>query len=470
MSDYNRPPPIFGFGSNNNQQPPPFSIPPPAADQACPMEICDEGPQQLNNTFMENHSINRASFQEIHSHQNQDFSLNKQFGIYEISVLISNQNDVGVALAKPIILEKMKENADCVFSPLSLNVLLSFVAAGAKGSTQHELLSFLKSTSLEQLNSLSAVLVNSVLVDGSRCGGPRLSFVNGAWVDQSLSFKPEFKNISDNVYKACSEQVDFAKHAEKVRAEVNNWVEKETNGLIKDLIPDNAVNNETRLILANALYFKGVWEQKFEASVTKEHDFLLLNGGTIKVPFMTSWKRQYISVYNGFKVLRLPYQQGQEMNRHFSMYIYLPDYKDGLQDLVQKVVSQSGFFKHHLPREKKLVGDFRIPKFKISYGIEASGVLKYLGLVLPFTEGLDDMVNCNLAVSQVYHKSFIEVNEQGTEAAAASAAVMSFGCAAVAVPEQVVDFVADHPFLFIITEDRTGSLLFMGSVVNPHTS
>lgn len=129
----------------------------------------------------------------------------------EIKRSISNQNYAGVTLAKPIIIKQVNNDANCVFSPLSINVMLSFIAAGAKGPAQEQLLSFLKSTSIEELNSLSSALVDFVLADCSRFGGPRLSFVSGAWIDQSVSFKPEFKNVADNIYKARSTQVDFKK-------------------------------------------------------------------------------------------------------------------------------------------------------------------------------------------------------------------------------------------------------------------
>ena len=256
--------------------------------------------------------------------------------------------------------------------------------------------------------------------------------------------------------------------AVEVTNEVNSWAEKETNGLVKDLLPPGSVDNSTRLIFANALYFKGAWNEKFDASITKDYDFHLLNGSSVKVPFMTSKKKQFIMAFDSFKVLGLPYKQGED-KRQFTMYFFLPETKDGLLALAEKLASESGFLERKLPNQKVEVGDFRIPRFKISFGFEVSNVLKELGVVLPFsvgglTEMVDSPVGQNLCVSNIFHKSFIEVNEEGTEAAAATSATIRLRSAM--LPTKI-DFVADHPFLFLIREDLTGTVLFIGQVLDP---
>ncbi|KAF7137345.1 hypothetical protein RHSIM_Rhsim07G0233400 [Rhododendron simsii] len=382
---------------------------------------------------------------------------------------ISNQTDFSLALANRVSLSESKDS-NLVFSPLSIHVVLGLIAAGSAGPTLAQLLSLLNSKSTDDLNSLSSQLVSLVLADGGPSGGPKLSFANGVWVDQSLSLKTSFKQVVDTVYKAVSSHVDFQTKAVEVSNEVNQWAEKETNGLIKEVLPSGSVDASTRLIFANALYFKGAWTAKFDASKTKDQEFHLLNGSSVQVPFMTSKKKQPVRAFDGFKVLGLPYKQGED-KRRFSMYFFLPNAKDGLSALMEKVSSESGFLDRHLPYQEVEVGEFRIPKFKISFGFEASKVLMGLGLVLPFSGdgGLTEMVDSptvgrNLYVSGIFHKSFIEVNEEGTEAAAASAAVlMQRG---LSIPGKI-DFVADHPFLFVIREDMTGVVLFIGHVLNP---
>jgi serpin B len=383
---------------------------------------------------------------------------------------IADQTDVALTLSKQLISTDAK-NTNLVFSPLSIHVILSLIAAGSKpgGPTQDQLLHFLRSKSTDHLNSFCSETVSVVFADGNAVGGPSLSFANGVWVDESFSLKPSFKQVVDNVYKAVANQADFQNKAPEVAAEVNTWAEKKTNGLIKEVLPEGSVDHMTRLVFANALYFKGAWDAKFDASKTKEQNFHLLNGGEVAAPFMTSKKKQFVRAFDNFKVLGLPYKQGND-KRRFSMYIFLPNANDGFSALAEKMSSNSGFLNKHLPYEQVEVGDFMIPRFKITFGFEASNVLKTLGLVLPFdgegglTEMVDSPVSRDLHVSSIFHKSFIEVNEEGTEAASASAAVIQLRSVAFGGK---IDFVADHPFLFFIREDMTGVVMFVGHVLNP---
>ncbi|XP_009365653.2 serpin-ZX [Pyrus x bretschneideri] len=377
---------------------------------------------------------------------------------------IINQNDVARRLTKQLVQTEGKQS-NLVYSPLSIHVVLSLIAAGSKGPTQEQLLSFLNSKSTDHLNSFASQLESVIFSDGSPVGGPKLAFANGVWVQKDLPLKPSFKQVVDTYYKAALALVDFQTNAAQVESEVNSWAEKETSGLIKNLLPPESLDSSTRLIFTNALYFKGAWTEKFDASATKEQDFHLLDGSAVKAPFMTNKNKQYVSAFDGFSVLGLPYKQGED-KRRFSMHIFLPQAKDGLPALVEKLGSESGFLDRYLPKQPVAVGDFRIPKFKISFGFEASNVLKSLGLVLPFVGpgGLTEMVDSpegeRLYVSSIFHKSFIEVNEEGTEAAAASAGVISDR-------RMPMTFVADRPFLFTISEETTGTVLFIGNLLNP---
>ncbi|XP_047319982.1 serpin-ZX-like [Impatiens glandulifera] len=390
---------------------------------------------------------------------------------------ISNQTDVSLSLAKQVLLRHAK-HSNSVFSPLSIHVVLSLIASGAKGSTLDELLSYLNSNSSEDLNSLSSQVIALVFAVDDHLGGPKLSFANAAWIDQSLSLKSSFKHVVEDVYKASCNQVDFQTKAVEITGKVNAWAEKETKGLIKELLPPGSVDSSSKLILTNALYFKGSWTEKFDASETEDRDFYLVNGNSVKVPFMTSYENQFVSAFDDFKVLGLPYEQGHD-KRSFSMYIFLPNSKEegGLTALVEKLNSQPpGFLDRHLPYKSARMGEFLIPKFKISFGFEASEVLMQLGLISPFTEGggLTEMVDDSsigqqLYVSKIFHKSFVQVNEEGTEAAAASAVCFEYTSLTISdVEDDPIDFVADHPFLFIIREDQTtGVILFIGQVFNP---
>ncbi|XP_026429108.1 serpin-Z2B-like [Papaver somniferum] len=400
-----------------------------------------------------------------------------------------------MTLAKDVWLGESK-NGNLVFSPFSMDIALGLLASGATGETLNQILGFLNSESLSNLNSVHSQLIDML---GKTQTEPKLSFVGGVWVSSSL--KPSFQQVAHAVYKAEAETVDFVNKSEEVLKKVNAWAAKKTNGLIQDLLPADAVNEKAKFILANALYFKGSWWQyQFKPSLTEMSKFYLLGGKeSIEVPFMSSesWRYQYISCYKSFKVLRLPYfRRNMEIRQHFSMYVVLPMQHDGLRELIEEVSSDpAAFLDQYLPVIYKSVPtrEFKVPKFKICFDFEAKSVLQEKGLVLPFdeykaelTEMLDaytgstlhvdsnkeeltENIGNKLHVSKVYHKCFVEIDEVGTEAAASTAIIgQAYACCGpLPPPPPPVDFVADHPFMFIIREEQSGAVLFMGHVLNP---
>lgn len=249
--------------------------------------------------------------------------------------------------------------------------------------------------------------------------------------------------------------------------EVNKWAANETRGKIEEFLSPDSVDENTRLILANALYFKGTWQKEFDSSATKEGTFNLLNGESVQVPMMTTKKNQFIKIVDDCKILHLPYFQGQD-NRSFSMYIILPNDISGLPELERKL--DLNFLENHLSQGSEVkVRSFQLPSFKVSSSVNATEIVKKMGLVLPFTDdaNFDDMVESvsgHLFISDVFHKSFVEVNEEGTEAAATTALKIRKSCA---IMYPIEDFIADHPFMFLIKEDKTGAMFFVGHVLNP---
>ncbi|XP_074282495.1 serpin-ZXA-like [Silene latifolia] len=380
-----------------------------------------------------------------------------------------SQNDVFMKLAQCLSTTEANDK-NFVFSPLSLHVVLSLIATGSSDSTRDELLGFLKSESVDELNKLCSDIASYILADGTPSGGPELRFANGVWVHDKVPLKLSFVDTVCGVYKASIANLDFSK-AKKVVSQVNKWVEDQTKGLIKEVLPSKAITPKTRLIISNALYFKGDWNVKFDKYNTRPYDFYFLNNGSIKVPFMTSYKKQYLKTTQHCKVLRLPYERGVDFDRQFSMYVFLPHERDGLWNLMEKLSSQPGFLEEHIPLRKVEVGQFRLPKFKILFDFEATKVLKSLGVEKPFVPGsLTNMVESeeDFYVSNIFQKSFIEVDEEGTEAAAVTTApVYGTLCASFYIPE---NFVADHPFMFMIREDISGVVLFIGHVMDPSLS
>lgn len=210
---------------------------------------------------------------------------------------ISNLTDVALRITKQLLTTEGK-GKNMVYSPLSLQVLLSSVTAGSKGPTKKQLLSFLKFKSSDELNSLVSHLVPLVLSDGSTRGGPCVNSANSLWVEQSLTVKPSFKRMLVNVYNAVFKEVSFATDPDKARVQVNSWTKKETKGLIPEALPSGSVDENTRLLLLNTIYFKGVWSDQFDPSETEECKFRLLDGSTVKAPFtIESYGWHYVSLF-----------------------------------------------------------------------------------------------------------------------------------------------------------------------------
>ncbi|KAM5587522.1 serpin-ZX-like [Rosa sericea] len=368
---------------------------------------------------------------------------------------ISNQTDVALEITKQLLQTELKDK-NMVYSPLSIHIVLSMIAADETGPSLDQFLSVLKSKSTDDLNSLAFNLVTAVLADGSASCGPCLNFANGLWVREPHSLESSYQQVLCNSYKASIKQVTMGTSSEEVRTEVNAWVKEQTRGLIPEILPPGSANGIR--ISANALYFKATWyEEYFHESETKEDVFHLLGGDIVdKVPFMTSSAEHCITAFEGFKALRLPYQASEDYKdcRSFSMWLLLPDAIDGLPALTHKVCSEPGFIDVHLRSwESVEVGKFLIPKFKISTRFEASDILGKLGLTA--------------RSSEMYHQAIIEVNEKDTTAAAATVDDMCFALCEDYRIKKKEDFVADHPFMFLIKEDRTGAVLFMGHVLNP---
>ncbi|KAF2570419.1 hypothetical protein F2Q70_00001489 [Brassica cretica] len=252
----------------------------------------------------------------------------------DLAEAMKKQNDVAMFLAGKVI-STLAKNSNLVFSPVSINAVLTMAANRREDKTLRSfILSFLRFSSTEELNAVFGEICSVVLADGSASGGPKIAALNGVWIDQSLSVDSSWQDlIIVNFFKAEFAQVDFSTNtkAEIVRMEVNAWALLHTNNLIKDLLPQGSVTFQTEWIYGNALYFKGSWENNHN--------------------------NQYVKAYDDFKVLRLDYQQGRDdADRKSSMYFYLPDKRDGLDNLLKRLTSTHGFLDSHIPRYKDRTG------------------------------------------------------------------------------------------------------------------
>ncbi|XP_020884644.1 serpin-ZX [Arabidopsis lyrata subsp. lyrata] len=367
---------------------------------------------------------------------------------------IENQNDGVFALAKHVI-ATAGEDSNVVFSPASINVSLSFIAANSFDTIKDQILDLLHASSTDELNGVASQILSVILVDGSEKGGLVISAANGVWLEKSLSVEPSFKELLKNFYSVAFNSVDFRTKASQVSEEVNSCVEKQTNGLITKILSPTHVPSLTDVIFANALYFNGRWQDKFDASLTKEDYFHRHDGSMVRVSFMTNeedlwmWR---IYVFDGFKHLKLHYQSGTDRDdhRYFSMEIYLPDEKDGLAAMLESLDSDPGILSGDTSGDWSSIGKLKVPKFSFSTDFEVTEALKGLGL--------------ELTAHKVFHKSRVEVDEEGTTAVEATVVGGVGGCGPA---KSKHDFVADHPFLFLVKENMSGLVVFLGQVLDP---
>lgn len=274
--------------------------------------------------------------------------------------------------------------------------------------------------------------------------------------------------------------------AEEARGEINRWVAEATNQVINSILPPGSVDSNTRIVLANAIYFNGTWSQPFAKKHTSNRPFYRLDGTTVDAPFMRSGRDQFVARHHGFKVLKMPYRRHRRRNPaaldsdddgtpRLSMCVFLPDARDGLQWLVDTMLSDpTSFLRDHLPQHQTRLLEFLLPRFKLSFSTRIEGVLKDMGIKAAFDArdaDLSDMCEATsspLAVEQVFHKAVLEVNEEGTIAAASTAFIVRKCCR---VSNSVrVDFVADHPFAFFVVEEVSGAVVFAGHVLDPARS
>jgi serpin B len=340
------------------------------------------------------------------------------------------------------------------FSPYSISSALGMTWAGARGTTAEEMAKTLHFTP-ETHAGLAAL--NQQLI--GKKTGYQLSVANRLYAAKFVKLLEPFTKLAKDQYGAPVELVDFN---EDTRKRVNTWVEDQTNQRIKDLIPAGVFNSDTRLALINAIYFKGTWAKKFDKKETKTQPFFS-NGKKKDVPLMfakleTSTRVRYGQTPDA-QVLELPYQGGE-----VTMIIVLPTARDGLPALEKKLDSVA--FDKLLKTLHSTGVDVWLPRFKVEQQLELGSTLASLGMPSAFSASSADFTGMTaekgLFISAVIHKAFVEVNEEGTEAAAATGVVMGIESV-----QQTASFRADHPFLFALRDSKSGAVLFLGRLVDP---
>ncbi|XP_053914521.1 serpin B10 [Cuculus canorus] len=408
-------------------------------------------------------------------------------------------NKANISFAIDFFKHECQEDGDknILFSPLSISSALATVYLGAKGNTADQMAKVLHFNKAEGARNITTTIRMQVysrteerLSNQLACfqkteigksnnihsGFKELHFeinqptknhllksVNQLYGEKALPFSKEYLQLAKKYYNTEPQSVDFVGAADEIRREINSRVEHQTEGKIQNLLPPGSVDSLTRLVLVNALYFKGNWATKFKAEATRQRPFRINKHTTKPVPMMylsDKFNWTYVESVQ-IDVLELPY-----VNNDLSMFILLPSDNIGLQKLERELTFEnlSAWTSPELMEKMKM--EVYMPRFTLEEKYNLKSTLSRMGIQDAFNEGQADFTgmseNGDLVLSQVFHKCYLEVNEEGTEAAAASAAALasrSLGA--------TIIFVADHPFIFFIRHNKTKSILFLGRFSSP---
>ena len=364
--------------------------------------------------------------------------------------------------------QAVREDKDNLFySPYSISLALAMTYAGARGETEQQMADTLHFTLPQDrlhpaFNALDLELASRAEgTEGQDGEGFRLNIVNSIWGQSDYSFVPEFLDVLAKDYGAALRLLDFESAPEESRKTINEWVSDQTEGKIEDLIPQDAVSELTRLVLANAIYFNAAWSHPFEEKQTQDGAFHLLDGGQVTIPMMQQTELFGYSEGEGYQAIELPY-----VGEKLSMVILLPasgrfeEFERSLdaervdaivEDLAQKNVALT------------------MPKFDFDSSFQLADTLAGMGMPDAFSPETANLAGMDgtrkLFIQDVMHKAFVSVDEAGTEAAAATAVVVGITSA----PSSPVEVTVDRPFVFLIRDIEINVILFVGRVVNPST-
>lgn len=352
-----------------------------------------------------------------------------------------------------------RNQGNIFYSPYSISTALAMTYAGACGNTEKEMAQALHFDLLEEDIHPAFSELQSHLQKIQKEEPVILNSANALWVEKTYQLKKDYLDLNKKYYSANIFSVDFRNDPEKSRVKINDWVKEKTEEKIKDLLAQGTINDLTRLVLTNAIYFLGEWENKFNPKATRDGDFWLDEANKVTAPLMYQEDIFGYAAGDGIQILEMPYK-GESL----SMVVFLPQKKDGLKELENSLNPEN--LEKWLACLKQQKVEIYFPKFKTTQSFNLNDVLKSLGMKEAFTRTANFFnmePRKELFISDVVHKAFVEVDEKGTEAAAATAVVMELA----SMPMNVQVFKADHPFIFIIRERTTDSVLFMGRLANP---
>jgi serpin B len=406
-------------------------------------------------------TLGSAPAREVHSDAPRD--LDPQVAEADLAQLAAGNNEFAFDLFRRF----SEEDGNIFYSPYSVSVALAMTYAGARGQTAEQMAGAmhfdLPAESLHPaFNKLALVLDSRSKAEGVKPDQAfQLSVANSLWGQSGFHFERDFLDALARNYAAGMRLVDYQRDAEGARREINDWVGESTNRKIQDIIPEGALDALTRLVLANAVYFKAAWLHAFDTHYTQPRPFHALDGSSRDVPMMSQQGNLRCMSGTDFRAVELPYVGWQ-----LSMLILLPD--EGQFDGVESRLN-AGLLAGAVDGLQGRQAFLTMPKFKFEWSAELSDGLQALGMRDAFDPSSADFSGMDgerdLYISKILHKAFIAVDEAGTEAAAATVVIV--GAMAAPEPVEPLEIKIDRPFFFLIRDNPTGTILFLGRVMNP---
>ncbi len=377
------------------------------------------------------------------------------------AAVVKGENLFAVQLYRQLCTSKK----NLFFSPSSISMALAMTYAGAAGDTKAEMAKVLHfDVSAETLHATEKTLLERWTTTAPK-EGIELVMANRLWGQVGYVFLPRFLRVLQDNYAAELGRLDFERGT-TARETINSWVAKQTKNKVTDLVPEGILSADTRLVLTNAIYFHGTWSKAFDTAQTHDEVFYRTTSDTQKIPMMHREGKFGYQEIDDLKVLELPYGAGE-----FSMVVLLPNKTDGLADLEAKL---------NVENLQRWIGgahctdkiEVYLPKFRLGARLDLNKTLQALGMKSAFDAETADFSamseDKDLFISAVMHEAYVDVNEQGTEAAAATGVAMGV-TAMPPVKKPVPVFRADHPFIFLIRDNPSGAILFLGRLVDPAT-
>lgn len=386
----------------------------------------------------------------------------KSEGISDFESLVLINNDLGLKIYNLI----SDTTSNLVFSPYSLATALEMVYAGAAELTQSQMTRILHLTQPSEVLKASAAALTDLLISSGKhlYDDPLLLINNSLWVQTGHPILPDFEKTISSSYKGIVKGLDFRNKGDQARAEINNWIKAQTKGKISDLLQASDISNATRMLLVSTLYINGKWEKPFDPRLTRPMPFFPHPSKTLTLPMMTlTADLPYVKRKN-FAAVELNYAT-KAANPKLAMIIILPTDTFGLKDVESSLSAQ---------QLKDLIQDFKsnrvtisLPKFKVTSTINMKELLEKMGLSEPFSVHADFSAidgTQDLRMSTVLQRTYISVDEKGTEAGLATAVAFDLKAIKGATPDL---FVVDHPYMYYVVDKLTGTILLIGRIIQP---